>query len=335
MHARRIISAIALFCLMAGANLNLSAAEAYILDFRIGKSTIDSSYKYNTRASARMLEAFASQSEPVITVTAFSSPDGKFSRNRQLAVLRAASVKDFIISNLSSPERCTINTVVIPEDWEGVKRYLKRSSLEWKEDALAILDSKEGDKKALLQDLWVGEAWEDLLKNCFPALRRVSVSIEKPVTDAPVADSSDVELIFNCGSSALRNGDSLKALAKSAAPTLYIYVKASPEGQAAANEKLSLKRAERVKAKLLALGYSGEVIPVYEGEDWEGLATVVRESSDVPDKEAVLDILADSSMDRDARKHALQALSYGRTWLRLMDQEMAGLRKATVTPDKH
>lgn len=331
----RLISSLLLFCLMSGANLNLRAAEAYNMAFRIGKSTIDSTYKYNARVSARMCEAFTSSTGSVITVTAYSSPDGKLSRNRQLAQLRAASVKDFILTHVSFPEQFTIKTVVVPEDWEGVKRYLKRSSFEWKDDALAILSAKDGDKKALLQDLWVGEAWEDLMKNCFPSLRRVTVSVENPTTEASAASSSDVQLTFNAGSSTLRSGDLLKSLAHSTAPCLYIYIKASPEGQEEANRKLSLRRADRIKAKLLSFGYTGEVIPVYEGEDWEGLETAVRESLDLPDKEAVLDILADSSLDRTSRKRALQALSYGHTWLRLMEQEMSGLRKAIVTPDKH
>lgn len=209
---------------------------------------------------------------------------------------------------------------------------------------MEILSSRSGDKKALLHDLWVGEAWEDLMKNCFPALRRVTVSVDKNATvDAPEAVSGAASIVFKSGSSALfaslannsTEFSSLAQLAKSGNPTLYIYVKSSPEGEEASNEKLSLKRADRIKAKLLALGYSGEVIPVYEGEDWDGLATAVRESSDLPDKDAVLDILSDKSLDRASRKHALQKISYGRTWLRLMEEEMSGLRKAVVSPDKH
>ena len=39
----------------------------------------------------------------------------------------------------------------------------------------------------------------------------------------------------------------------------------------------------------------------------------------------------ESYLDRSARKKALQALSYGKTWLRLMDTEMSGLRRAIVS----
>lgn len=339
---RRFILFVSTLCLLAGASVKLNASETFQFGFRLGGSGLDTTYKYNPRASARIREAFASLSGASVTVTAYSSPDGKFSLNRQLAALRAASVQDFLESLSSDP--VAINTVIVPEDWEGVKRYFKRSNLEWKDEALEILSSRSGDKKALLQDLWVGEAWEDLMKNCFPALRRVTVSVDKNATvDAPEAVSGAASIVFKSGSSALfaslannsTEFSSLAQLAKSGNPTLYIYVKSSPEGEEASNEKLSLKRADRIKAKLLALGYSGEVIPVYEGEDWDGLATAVRESSDLPDKDAVLDILSDKSLDRASRKHALQKISYGRTWLRLMEEEMSGLRKAVVSPDKH
>lgn len=339
MFYRRFIYPIIVLCLFFWGSFGLLASEVHSLDFAIGKYTVDSTYKNNTRASARIREAIESASNRQITVTAYSSPDGKLSRNRQLARLRANSVLSFF-----SHEETSVNVVIVPEDWEGVRKYLRRSNLEWKDEALAILSSNNADTKALLQDLWVGEAWDDLMKNCFPSLRRVCITVaENASTEASDHDSGASELIFDAGSSAIKPGlpgntsalSKLKDLASSGCNTLYVYIKASPEGEEAANQRLSMKRAQRIKDKLYSLGYTGAVATVYEGEDWEGLATKVKESSDLPDKEAVLDILNDSSFDRESRKHALQALSYGKTWLRLMDEEMSGLRKAIITPDRH
>lgn len=333
MFFRRVILFIFCFSLFTGASFSLSASESFLFGFGIGRTVLDSTYNYNQRACARVREAVASVDSPKVVITAFSSPDGKFSRNRQLAALRAASVKDYIIS--FCPAAVSVETIVVAEDWEGVARYLKRSSLDWKDDALAILSSKDGDKKELLKDLWVGEAWDDLVKNCFPALRRVAVSIEhNAASEAKGAVSGNCEIVFKPGSSALGSTHNLTDLAKSGAPYLYIYIKASPEGEEDANTKLSLKRAHRIKSRLVSLGYQGEVVSVYQGEDWEGLARVVGESTDLPDKDAVLDILADKSLDRAARKRALQSLSYGNTWLRLMKEEMSGLRRAVVSLDK-
>ena len=332
MFFRRIILTFAAFCLFAGA---LYASESFQFAFGVGRSGLDSTYKYNVRACARAREALTSVEKNKIIITAYSSPEGKFSRNRQLASLRAGSVKDYILSFISASDSVEVQTVVVPEDWEGVARYLKRSSLEWKEDALSILSSKDGDKKSLLQDLWVGEAWDDLMKNCFPALRRVTVSFAQNASPASQnAVSDNCAIFFKSGSSALTSSPGLSSLAKSNAPYLYIYIKASPEGEEDANRLLSQKRADRIKSRLISLGYQGEIVSVYQGEDWDGLARVVGESTDLPDKDAILDILTDQSLDRTARKRALQALSYGNTWLRLMKEEMSGLRRAVVSPDK-
>lgn len=338
---RRFIMLFFLVSFLAGLSINLNASEVFQVGFRVGVSTIDSSYKYNSRAIARMCDALSGDSETVVSITSYSSPDGNFARNRQLAKLRAASVKDFISC---FNNKASVYTVVVAEDWDGVRRYLERSSLEWKDEALAILSSNDGDRKALLQDLWVGEAWEDLMKNCFPSLRRVVVSVSAKASDNHSAvESSDAAIVFSSGSSALLPSfadnsagfANLKRLAQSSAPTLYIYVKASPEGDEASNQALSLRRAGRIKAKLVSLGYNGEVVTVYQGEDWEGLASNVRESSDLPDKDAVLDILSNSSLDRAARKRALQKLSYGNTWLRLMKEEMTNLRKTVISTEKY
>lgn len=131
---RRFILFVSTLCLLAGASVKLNASETFQFGFRLGGSGLDTTYKYNPRASARIREAFASLSGASVTVTAYSSPDGKFSRNRQLAALRAASVQDFLESLSSDP--VAINTVIVPEDWEGVKRYFKRSNLEWKDGSI-------------------------------------------------------------------------------------------------------------------------------------------------------------------------------------------------------
>jgi hypothetical protein len=93
-----------------------------------------------------------------------------------------------------------------------------------------------------------------------------------------------------------------------------------------------LRRAAAIEALLRQYGYTGSVGVQYRGEDWEGLLESVKSATDMPEKDYVIDILSDTTLDRDARKKALQAVSYGRTWLRLMDTEMTGLRKAVVSP---
>ena len=326
MLLRRFISVFFAFCLLAGTGSHLFA-ESFQLSFRIGSFSVDTTYNSNARACTRIRGALEGSAR--VLVKSYSSPDGSLSRNRQLSRLRAASVREFVLSCSPSSQ---VETVTVDEDWDGVLKYVKRSNKEWKQEAIDILTSTGTDKEALLKDLWVGEAWDDLLRNCFPTLRRVSVEL---VTDASEPVSSDYPIVFSQSSSRVP-GSSLsyiKNMASAGASTLYIYIKASPEGTSEGNQALSLKRASRLDALLRQYGYSGEVKTKYLGEDWDGLAEAVKSASDMPDKDSVLDILEDSSLDRAARKKALQALSYGRTWLRLMDEEMSGLRRAVISTE--
>lgn len=331
MSVRRLISVVLSFCCLAGAGIDLSA-ESFQIAFRVGKYAPDSTYSYNSRAFSRLSDALNNASASRITITSYASPDGSFSRNRRLSSLRADSVRDLILSTCPSIDTSNMYIVSKNEDWDGVRQYLNHSSKEWKQEALDILNSKSSDIKARLQDLWVGEAWEDLLKNCFPALRRVSVSLEYS-TPAVQELWEEPVIVFNQGSSVIPGTciSALKQLAATPINTLYIYIKASPEGTMEGNKALSLKRASRIESLLRRFGYGGVVSVQYRGEDWDGLLQVVQDATDLPDKEAIIDILQDSGLDRDARKKALQTLSYGHTWLRLMDTEMKGLRRASVS----
>ena len=330
----------AILCLPARA----SSTETHQLGFKLGSSRLDTLYNNNAGACARIFEVLAQSPSTRISINSYSSPDGKTSRNRQLARQRAESVKNTILTRIPGLDPAQIVINMADEDWSGVKNYLQRSHKEWKDEALAIIEAQEGDKKALLQDLWVGEAWEDLMKNCFPELRRVTVQLIPPplAENAPTEASSGISatmLHFGNGGSSIRKNflsnasglEELKEMARSAAPELYIYVKSSPEGEESANERLGNRRGKAIEKLLRQSGYTGTVQIIYQGEDWEGLAKAVEASTDVPDKKAILDILADDQLSRNARKKALQALSYGKTWLRLLDVEMSGLRSAVIT----
>ena len=331
MSVKRLISVFAAFCLLAGCEISLSA-ESFQLAFKVGKSSIDTTYIYNARACARMYGSVSSLSDAKITVTSYSSPDGKVSRNHQLARLRAASVQDYI-TQINPSLASSIDIIAVDEDWDGVKSYLKRSNKEWKKDALEIIDSSSDDKKALLQDLWVGEAWDDLLKNCFPSLRRVSVAVQMTDNQRVGISDNSSEIIFKQAGSRLPSNvlSMLKDYANSGAETLYLNIKSSPEGTLDGNTLLSQKRAAAIEKALRQYGYSGSVSVQFGGEDWNGLLEAVKASTDMSDKESVIDILSDTTLDRDSRKKALQALSYGKTWLRLMDTEMKSLRKAVIS----
>ena len=336
MKRAKYIFCIAAACLFAGISQSAGAVtETHQLGFKVGQSRVDTLFNNNAEVCARIQEVLTLRPDTRISISSYSSPDGKTSRNRQLARQRAESAKETILAQNPSlsPSQIVINTA--DEDWKGVMNYLERSNKDWKDEALEILKKTDVDKKALLQDLWVGEAWEDLMKNCFPALRRVTIQL----TDNPAALNRSATLHFGNGASGIQDNfmdnaaglEKLKTMAQSTAPDLFIYVKSSPEGNETANERLGNRRGKAIEKRLRQLGFSGKVSIIYAGEDWEGLAQAVEASADLPDKEAILNILSDNTMTRNSRKKALQALDYGKTWLHMLDVEMSGLRSAVVS----
>ena len=343
MKRTKVILLTLLAFLMAGSHVNLHAAgaETHRLVFKVGSSKLDTLYNNNAGACARINKVLEMSPDTRITISSYSSPEGKTSRNLQLARQRAESVKESILAMNPGIDASQIVVEKAEEDWNGVKKYIERSNKEWKEDALKILAANEGDKKTLLQDLWVGEAWDDLMKNCFPALRSATVHlIARPETPESGSQAFQTPFFnFKSGSNKVLRSfmdnaaglDNLTKMAQSGAPDLYIYVKSSPEGNEKGNERLGLKRGESIKQLLRKEGYTGEIHIIYQGEDWAGLTQAVEASADIPDKDAILEILADTSLSRNSRKKALQGLSYGKTWLRMLDVEMSGLRTAYVT----
>ena len=345
MKRAKYIFCIAVACLFAGISQSAGAVtETHQLGFKVGQSRVDTSYNNNAEVCARIQEVLTLRPDTRISISSYSSPDGKTSRNRQLARQRAESAKETLLAQNPSlsPSQIVINTA--DEDWKGVMNYLERSNKDWKDEALEILKKTDVDKKALLQDLWVGEAWEDLMKNCFPALRRVTIqltdnSVAQNSTSTASEGVSTATLHFGNGAVNIQNNfmdnaaglEKLKTMAQSAAPELFIYVKSSPEGNETANERLGNRRGKAIEKRLRQLGFTGKVNIIYAGEDWEGLAQAVEASADLPDKEAILNILSDNTMTRNSRKKALQALDYGKTWLHMLDVEMSGLRRAVVT----
>ena len=324
------IAKISLLIILSLAGLT-ARAQYFDFSFRIGKSGIDSTYHYNSRAVSEISAALGSVSAP-ISIYAYSSPDGSLSRNRQLARQRAQSVKSFLESRNSS---YTFNIYIIDEDWEGVAAYLKHCKAEWAADALEIVESSEASKrKELLKELWVGEAWDYLMRYCFPSLRRVSVRFSTPAPESATETSSLVKLVFNNSSSTpridTRTMQALKNLVNSGYSSVVITAFASPEGNESYNQQLSVRRAGKVMEILNSLGCKAVIQLSYGGMDWSGLEYQVMNSASVPERQQVLDVLR-GGYDNQTMKKKLQQIAYGRSWLHLMEYEMAPLRRVEIS----
>lgn len=106
---------------------------------------------------------------------------------------------------------------------------------------------------------------------------------------------------------------------------------ASIDGNAAANARLSLARANSLKEFIRnTYHFSDEQLRVSaEGEDWKGFAGMVGEST-LSDKEALLDIIG-SNESADRKEVRLKLYKGGRYWQRMVAEIFPLLRKVEYT----
>lgn len=109
---------------------------------------------------------------------------------------------------------------------------------------------------------------------------------------------------------------------------------ASPEGSLAMNERLSEGRAKALRDYLQSRypAIPGSLYSIrFGGENWDDLVEAVQ-TSDMPDKQAVLDIIDRYSII-GGREAKLMALKGGTPWRYMLREMFPSLRKVTVIVD--
>lgn len=336
MKVRGFISVLALLgCIGAYAAPKEHGVSAKIA-YPVGKTEVNQDYRSNGKAVSTLDNVLGSgASVSRIEVTSSSSPEGPYSVNKRLAGQRAFYAVEFLKQRYGVSDSLFVVTTV-DEDWKGVAAYLRRSDKPWKDEALKIIEMAGKNRKAQLQDLWVGEAWDDLMKNAFPALRKTEVRVI-----LAAQEQERDQILFRRGYRQLDlsegNRSTLDAVKKKIAGGYTGEIKvvgySSPDGSASANEKLSLARAQNVKDYIVNnLGYPPDKISVSSGGvDWEKFAATVEYSYFGEDKATVLEILRNQNLSSAQKKHALLALDGGRTWQLLKGDQMLSLCSVVVT----
>ena len=311
------------------------AVERSSFRYRINSEQMDSTYRDNAAALASLDVLMASGREVAyVLVQGVASPDGPQAVNRRIARARANNMVAQLSVRYPSLGADRFRVVVLDEDWSGIIGYLSRSSHPWKEDAIAILRSPETDRKTRLQDLWVGEAWDDLVKHWFPRLRRTEVQVVFASAEAELPTSTD-RVVFARSSATLqedyRNNAAVLA-GVHPSDTVYLNAWSSVEGTESVNHSLSVRRAAAVRDRLVSAGIpESHIFTRVLGEDWEGLRNLVLHDYDGADKNDILWILDNASLSISAKKNALRQLNGGNTWRTLVTHTMTDLRAVVLS----
>lgn len=162
--------------------------------FRISKVEVDPRLNPNGENMDKLESILAGPNASRIQrieLRASSSPEGPFFLNERYAHERAEWVKSFINERYPSLPASVWQVEEVPEDWDGVAEYLRHSTEDYKAEAMQIVRSNSSNRKELLQDLYAGEAWDDLYKYAFPWLRAVKLRIV--YSDTPVSGQQQEE----------------------------------------------------------------------------------------------------------------------------------------------
>ena len=291
-----------------------------------------------------------------IELRASSSPDGPYWLNKQIAGERATYVADKVKELCPSLGEDAFKSTIVAEDWAGVAKWLRRSGKGYKDEALKIVNETPlAEREAKLKDLWAGEAWDDMMRSAFPALRSVRVTVtfaeeekaEPKVTlevkpaAAPV-DSESVKICFASGMRYLRPdlGNNLAAFQEidkmaESGKSLRIVSLTSPEGDPTSNAALAKNRANCLVVYLkenFKLADEKMIIDA-RGEDWDGLYREVHKTYQEANREKVLEILGNDALTGGAKKAAIRGLDKGATWKHLVKNQMSELRAIYVSAE--
>ena len=161
--------------------------KAY-LDFVIGKSKLDPAFSNNALELAKIGNMIkTAKSDPAITITGiiidgWASPDGAYSSNMTLSGNRAAALKDYVQKTYVLDKKL-FRVMGHGEDWLNFEALVAHSDYDWKDEALAIIRSKDDYdlRERALKSLDGGEAWQDLLVGIFHTLRRSDYELQYTV----------------------------------------------------------------------------------------------------------------------------------------------------------
>lgn len=160
------------------------SGRAYI-DFPVNRVEIFPDYRGNSAELAKIIATIDSvRNDADVTVTAiaikgFASPEGKYENNVRLAKGRTETLKQYV-QKLYRFAPGFISTDYEPEDWAGLREFVKNSTLRTRDELLLIIDDPllEPDTKDWRIKLRYPEEYQYLLEEVYPGLRHSDYRIE-------------------------------------------------------------------------------------------------------------------------------------------------------------
>lgn len=122
-----------------------------------------------------------------IGIEGFASPEGPLAFNEQLSKKRAEALKDYLVKNEKVSSKL-YKVTFGGENWDGLVKALKSSSMKDKETFLNIIKNTTDDAKRKQEIMRVGGGapYRSMLKEIYPGLRKVNCKIDYTVVNFDV-----------------------------------------------------------------------------------------------------------------------------------------------------
>lgn len=158
-----------------------------IVDFPVNGTALNEKYHNNTEELNKILTSIdqvkAAKEADIqsVVIKGTASPEGKYSVNERLAAGRTKAVYDYVVAKSDFPAGL-IKSESVPENWEGLRKYVAESTFNNKAEMLSVIDgSLEPDaKEAKLRNM---ANYGTIRNKCLPYLRSTSYTITFKTTD--------------------------------------------------------------------------------------------------------------------------------------------------------
>lgn len=171
------------------------------VDYVVNKTNILPDYRSNRKEIAKIVKTIdLVKNDPNVSITeinihGFASPEGSYANNTRLAEGRAASLKEYVESLYTLPDKL-FTSAATPEDWAGLRKLVADSEIEGRDEILALIDNtdlepdaREGEIKKKFP-----KSYAYMLSEWYPGLRHSDYTVSYIVRPFTVEETKEIML---------------------------------------------------------------------------------------------------------------------------------------------
>lgn len=170
------------------------------LDFAVGKTSVNPEFGRNAaelEKIRRMIDLVQDDKDLTIkriVIVGYASPEGSLAMNERLSEGRAKALRDYLQSRYPAIPGSLYSIRFGGENWDDLVKAVQTSDMPDKQAVLDIIDrySIIGGREAKLMALKGGTPWRYMLREMFPSLRKVTVTVDYDVRNFDAGEAKAV-----------------------------------------------------------------------------------------------------------------------------------------------